>query len=166
MRVPENIPIDTYGVPDIRSYSPAYASMLRDIGARQHALMSAFGGPPIVHTGYVDGTSAPSSTRWVAMIPPGVTRAQIAVQTRGRAWVTMSTAVDTNGIKIVTSVGTAREAIRWTFGGNDGGTLPDVSRSLILRASPSEFWGTVVVTVGVDIGELFGIAIIPIHVAR
>lgn len=165
-RLAENIPVDTYGPPSIRSFAPAYASMLRDIGARQHSLMSAFGGPPVVHSCYVDGTSSTGTVRWVALIPPGVTRAQVAVLTRGRAIVDLTTATDTNGVRILTSVGAAREVIRWTFGGTDGGSLPNVSRSLELSGSALETWTTVVVTVDVDDGELFALALIPQHPAR
>jgi hypothetical protein len=173
MRLPENIPVDTLGTAAIRSFAPARASMLRDIGARQHAVMSAFGGAPQIFSCYLDtGATTASFELPQIRIPPGVTRCVVGILARGRGQVVVKTSVDTNGIQFNHSMGTVghREGIRWSFGSGSGGTLPNVSRTLVLASTPSESWSMVTATLDgttyTDDLEIFGLAFVPQHLAR
>jgi hypothetical protein len=166
MRLPESFPIDTYGLARIESFAPARASMLREIAARQHAAMSAFGGTPYVFSTYVDGESSPATTTFPLLIPPGVTRTQIGIRARGRGTLDVFTPVDTDGVRLTVSVGIAREMIRWQWAGAAGGTLPLVSRSLVLETASAETWRTIIATVTATGVELFAIATAFEHQAR
>lgn len=167
MRLPENIPVDTLGVASMRSFAAARASMLRDIGARQHSLMSTFGGPAQIWSTYIDAATGTASQELPPIrIPPGVTRGVVGILARGRGTVEITTPADTDGVRIRIVTGTAREQIRWVFGSASGGTLPMVSRTLVLSASSAESWGIVTGTADAEDVEVFAIAIIPQHLAR
>lgn len=173
MRLPENVPVDTLGTASIRSYAAARASMLRDIGARQHAVMSAFGGAPQIFSCYLDTGAGPTAFDLPQIrIPPGVTRCVVGILARGRGRVVFKTPADTNGIGFNHSMGVPghREGLRWSFGSGSGGTLPNVSRTLILASTPSETWRMVTATLDgttyTDDLEIFGLAFVPQHLAR
>ena len=167
MRLPENIPVDTLGVASMRSFAAARASLLRDIGARQHSLMSAFGGPPQIFSFYLDGAlGAVSAELPPIRIAPGTTRAVVGFLGRGRGPVEVVTPADTNGVRVRLRTGAAAEQIRWFWGSASGGTLPMVSRTLVLSASSAESWGITTGTIDIEDVEVFAVAIIPQHLAR
>ena len=167
MRLPENIPVDTLGQASMRSFAAARASLLRDIGARQHSVMSSFGGAPQIFSFYLDGAlGAVSAELPPIRIAPGTTRAVVGFLGRGRGTVELVTPSDANGVRVRLTTGTAAEQIRWFWGSASGGTLPMVSRTLILSGSSAETWGITTGTIDIEDVEVFAVAIIPQHLAR
>jgi hypothetical protein len=167
MRLPENLPVDTLGLASLRSFAPARASLLRDIGARQHSVMSTFGGAPQVFSCYVDGTGGSVTVDLPPLrVPPGTTRAVVGFLARGRGPIEIHTSVDTNGVGVRAVTGTGAEQLRWVWGSASGGTLPLVSRTLVLSSSAAETWGNVTATATALDLEIFAVAIIPQHYAR
>ena len=165
-RNPEEIAVDTMGTAYMRSLAPARATLLRSIAAKQHAVMSGFGGPPVIWSAYVDGTVSATTRELLLRCPPGVERAAVAVLCRGRGTVDLYTTDDTDGVRIRVSTGTARETLRWVVGSPAGGSLPLINRSLQLLGAATEGWSTITGTIEVDGPELFGLQLIPLHRAR
>ena len=167
MRLPENLPVDTLGLASLRSFAPARASLLRDIGARQHSVMSTFGGAAQVFSCYVDAALGSVTQELPPIrIPPGTTRAVVGFLARGRGPIKIYTPVDTDGVLVRTGTGTGVEQLRWVWGSASGGTLPLVSRTLVLSSSSAETWGIVTASVTALDLEIFAVAIIPQHLAR
>jgi hypothetical protein len=166
MRLPENLPVDTFGQASLRSFAPARASLLRDIGARQHSVMSKFGGAPQIFSTYLNGTAPTTFVLPTLRVPPGTTRAIVGVLMRGRGTVKVYTSADTGGISFRGTSGPSSEQITWAWGSGSDGATAGVSRTLIIASTSAETWGTVTATLATEFIEIFAVAIIPQHLAR
>jgi hypothetical protein len=169
-RMPEYQQVDKTGLASIRSLAAARASMLREIATRQHAVMSGFGGHPQVWTCQIDGTTSAQTSNFLARIPPGVTRAQVAVLEAGvtAGNIDVYTSTDTGGVRLWSArnqIGT-RATARWNFGSNAENTFALTNRLLILEGAATETWRTVSGTITVDGVEVLAMGLIYLHRAR
>lgn len=169
-RMPEYQQVDKTGLASIRSLAAARASMLREIATRQHAAMSGFGGHPEVWTCQIDGTTSAATRNFLARIPPGVTRAQVAVLEAGvqAGNIDIYTSTDTGGVRMWSArnqFGT-RATARWNFGSNAENTFALTNRLLILEGAAAETWRTVSGTITADGVEVLAMGLIFLHRAR
>jgi hypothetical protein len=170
-RMPEFIQIDKAGPAAMLSLAPARASLLREIAARQHALMSGFGGHTQIFSTYIDGSSSTTTRQALFRVPPGVTRAQVSALIAGNSGgdVVLRTPSDPVGINMPSGrAGDGSPATaRWIRGSYDEGTAFFFeNRLLILENAASEDWRTVSGTIECDGFSVFAIALSFIHRAR
>jgi len=168
-RMPEYMQIDKAGLASMLSFAPARASLLREIGTRQHALMSGFGGHPQIFSVFVDGTSVAEERQVLFRVPPGVTKAQVSVLEAGPAgFIDIYTATDTDGVRLFAArgAGGTRATMRWNFGSYNDNTFALTNRLLILAASATEDWRTVTGTIEVDGPAVFAVALVYMHPER
>jgi hypothetical protein len=173
-RQPEFLQVDTLGELLCRTPEPAQVDLLTQASAAQHAMMSGFAGPMLSHSIYLRaGGGGPTnpSTKIPVRVPPGVTRARMAVCARGRGDVAFSTPVEA-GDTVFTYISIGGPGLsninpRWTWGSASGGTGIQ-NRTLRLFATSAETWRTLFIDVGLSASdaEVFGLAIVPVHPAR
>jgi len=169
-RMPEYQQVDKTGLASIRSLAAARASMLREIATRQHAVMSGFGGHPEVWSAHVDGTTSSTTRNFLSRIPPGVTRAVVAVLEAGvqAGHIDIFTSSDTGGVQLWSArnqIGT-RATSRWNFGSDADNTFALTNRMLILETAATETWRTVSGTIVADGVEVLAMGLIYLHRAR
>jgi hypothetical protein len=166
-RLPEFLSIDTLGAMALRSFQAAEAGLLSQASTCQHALMSGFGGPLQCYTTYLDGTSSTDTLLVPVRVPPGITHARIAIAGRGRSHIKVTTPADTFGSFLVAPAFGGTTAIYWVWGSAGfGSELSIQNRLLRLFASPAETWRTVWASASCVAGEVFALALQPIHQAR
>jgi len=174
MRMPEYLQVDTLGEVRLRTPEPAQVDLLVQASTAQHAVMSGFGGPLSCASVYLrQGLAGPDITaaRLPVRVPPGVTRGRMAVCARGRGEVVFSTPVEAAGsvFTFITIGGPGLSNLnpRWSWGSASGGNAIE-NRTLRLFASPAESWRTLFIDVGLSAspGEVFAVAIVPVHTAR
>jgi hypothetical protein len=173
-RQPEFLQVDTLGELLCSTPEPAQVDLLTQASAAQHAMMSGFAGPMMSHSIYLRAaTGGPNfiATKIPVRVPPGVTRARMAVCARGRGDVLFSTPVEA-AVPVFTYIGIGGPGLsniqpRWTWGSASGGTGIE-NRTLRLFSSAAETWRTLTIDVGLSANdaEVFGLAIVPVHPAR
>lgn len=158
----------------LRYIEAARASLLRDVNDRQHSVMTAFGGPPQVWSGYLDGQTSGAGSEKLGQVlfrvPPGTQAGAFGVFAQG-FWpsgggeagkVEMKVGA---GAYVVVTVppSSGVEDIQWRWTGNDPAGSANVSRRLGIRANPDQEWATIAVDVRLTRAVLYQIAFIPAH---
>lgn len=108
MRSPDYTSLDIITPALIRDSKQATIEMLR-LPAKQHALMSGWGGPPQVSTMCSLTQSLVEITRGYR-VPPGVTEVDIEVRASGNGSVTITTDDDATGVTLWFANGSSTEA--------------------------------------------------------
>lgn len=152
---------------------PARAS---SIPLHQHALMSGYGGPPQGRGFYVAATGGTPVTRIISVrVPPGVKEVGISALVSGMGVVTFTSAEDTNGTELRSSITyydePALDLATWLFTGYNGDTATSGGRSLPVRGSVvwEHAWVDVTVEVTPDTDmdlSVFSLVFYPVHVPR
>lgn len=168
--------LDTLPTVRVTDFALALASYLRDAHTRQHALMSAWGGPPVCHSCYVASSGA-TSTTFTVRVPPGVTDLRIDVLAWGNGTLAITSSVDATGSTLThvapVDTGAADEESAVWIG--TGSTMPTSAgatsgRAVTVRSSVSWTWADVDLTLTIsDVATEFGIRAIetrPFHAAR
>ena len=155
-------------------FAPARVSYLRDAATRQHAVMSAWIGPPICRSLYFTSTGAGTSYLTVR-VPPGVTDIDVAVLLWGIGTLTITTSADSTGVAFVSTAAVDTDvdeesAIWLSTGGLVSATAAGSGRALTVASSASWVWQNVDLTLTVsDVTTRFGCLAIetrPLHVPR
>lgn len=147
---------------------PARASFLPN---EAHALMTAWGGPPVAHSTYLKVTGTGSFSIPLA-IPPGVTEASLDVLMWGTGRVLFTTPDDAVGTAFTVTGGLDATFAEWQRGAGeiDDSISADSGRALTLATPHAWSWGTADVTVDFSnvVSEcgILALVVRPIHVAR
>lgn len=164
--------LDIASTEPLRDLAPARAS---ELPRQQHALMSAWGGPPQCRSCVLTSTGAILSVGISYRVPPGVTEVDIAALMCGDGTILFTSPVDAVGAQLRANGQTADllEHATWK---STGGTLdPDngaeSGRALIVRTSAAWEWTDVVITTALDASAsddlyLFALTFSPIHISR
>lgn len=161
--------IDLYAVRDM---APALVDYLRMIRSRQHALMSAWGGPAVCRS---LGLTSSGSTTWTVTVrvPPGVTDLGLALLCHGSAIITITTAADATGTELrsVAPNDAGAETPTWVSTGTVAPSSAGASsgRAVTVLSSASWTWSDVDLSIAVaDVSSvgLLAIETRPVHVAR
>lgn len=99
-RDPSRYSVDVDDPIGLSDPTPALIAYLRLIEQKQHALMSAWGGPPRCMTEIIKATGA-SSTVLTVSIPPGVTDIDIAVLLAGTGTLVITSTADATGTQFI-----------------------------------------------------------------
>lgn len=167
--------VDLVGIVPVVDFAPARVSYLRDAATRQHAVMSAWGGPPVCRSVYFSATG-PTTTYITIRVPPGVTDVDVAVLVWGIGTLTITTSADATGCAFTQGAAVDadvdEESAVWLSTGGVQSTAAGAGsgRALTVAASASWVWQDVDLTLDVTaVTTRFGLLAIetrPIHVPR
>lgn len=167
-----DIDVDLIDLYALRDMAPALVDYLRMIRARQHALMSAWGGPAVCRS---MGLTSSGATSWTVPIavPPGVTDVGLDLLCHGSAIITITTSADATGteLRAVAPNGAGADTPVWV---STGGLAPSSAgassgRAVTVLSAVSWAWSDVDLTIAVTDVASFGLLALetrPIHVAR
>ena len=164
---PSAAPVDLLDPSEVRYIAPARAALLREVNDRQHAVMTAFGGPVQVWTGYQEGFSSPETRKVLFRVPPGTQTCRVGALVRrtgsGASLVEVRVGAG-NWVELrpPPSSGGA-EDLTWLWSGGDAPDSANVSRRLGLRATPALSWATITVELRCTRAEVYAIACAPEH---
>jgi len=136
-----------------------------------HALMTAWGGPPVAHATYLRATGTTTFTVPLAL-PPGVELASLDVLLWGTGRVLFTTADDAVGTAFTAVGGGDATYAEWQRGAGeiDDSIGPDSGRALLMAAPYQWAWSTAYVTIAFSdvVSEcgILALVVRPIHVAR
>lgn len=171
---PNHADLDIIVLPGVADLTAAGVAILRTIAARQHALMSGWGGSNVCRSVYLNTTTSSSDT-FTIRIPPGVTECDIQVLAYGTGTVTITSTVDATGTKWTIASphdgSSDLEMARWH---GTGGPLPSSlgatsGRAVTVASSASWSWDNVDLTIALAAETRVGILAIeirPIHQPR
>lgn len=175
-RDPATLSVDVDDPIGMLDPQPAVVSLLKLIEAKQHSVMSAWGGPPRCLTEVLKATGATSTVLTVS-IPPGVTDVDIAVLLAGTGTLVITSTADATGTQFVSDNNAAApttdaEMASWF---QTSGALPTSAgatsgRAVTVASSSSWAWQDVDLTLTVSAVTssltILAIEIQPIHVPR
>lgn len=166
---PVNLPVDQAVADWITDLQPARTWVLNEIHARQHSMMSAWGGPGHWCSLHIDeGDTATVLVR----VPPGVTEMDMTLLCSGIGDVTITSTNDATGSRLVWLMQGDLVTAAWpvsTTGESDSGNGANTGRAVTVSSSVTWAWATERLTFTVASGgpgTIWGVLLKPIHRAR
>jgi len=156
--------VDTLGIVPVVDLAPAAIDYLRAVRTRQHALMSAWGGPAVCRTLYILATGNATHTVTVR-VPPGCTDLDLSVHAFGNGTLTVTSSADATGTQLVSvapidSAAIEEEAAQWisTGGALSSSAGASSGRAVTVRSSNAWTWVDVDLTFAITgVTTRFGI---------